>query len=290
LEEKVKLFFSLVVLSGLAFACDNPTPTPTPAPTPVSTNNVAVNTTVNTSNTNTNTANSTANSNSASNSMANSNQKQAQTQSQTATGGIATSNATGGTSNATGGNANAQGGGNGSNNTSNSTKVAASALSPPILPTVPCFKGAGAAAQVGMVGGSFGAGKIDQGCDDRELARSFSGPQTPASCKILINTKKAKKANITLEDCLNLQKPEPVKEELPVAPVITVPAPASMSQTIIVPAPAVTIVNQLPSPPEYRTEMTVHIPKEPVPSKSVHHTKPACQNSLALNCVCPKEK
>jgi hypothetical protein len=55
-----------------------------------------------------------------------------------------------------------------------------------------------------MIGGSFGSGKVDQGCDDRELARSFSGPQTLASCKILINTKKAKKAGVTLEDCLGV--------------------------------------------------------------------------------------
>jgi hypothetical protein len=78
------------------------------------------------------------------------------------------------------------------------------------MPTVPCFKGYGAGVQTGLIGGSFGGGKVDQGCDDRELARAFSGPQTIASCKILVSTKKAVAAGITLEDCL----PTPVAPQM----------------------------------------------------------------------------
>jgi hypothetical protein len=77
----------------------------------------------------------------------------------------------------------------------------------------------GVGVQSGPAGVSFGGGKVDQGCDDRELARAFQGPQTVASCKILLNTKKAKKAGITMEDCLG-PKPEPVVEPRPELPVV----------------------------------------------------------------------
>jgi hypothetical protein len=124
------------------------------------------------------------------------------------------------------------------------------------------------------IGGSFGGGKVDQGCDDRELARAFSGPQTVASCKILIATKKAKKAGITLEDCLQGQRVEVVVKEVP-APVV---APTIQPVAITVP---VTIVNPLPAPPEYRTEVDVVAPKK----KIVHHLPPNCQNVLVRKCT-----
>jgi hypothetical protein len=122
-----------------------------------------------------------------------------------------------------------------------------------------------------MIGGSFGAGKVDQGCDDRELARAFSGPQTVASCKILLNTKKAKAAGITMEDCLGIPPapPEP-------------PAPVTITQFVPIPEPSapVIIIEQapvvLPPPP-------VVVPKLRKP-KPIHHLPPNCQNVVQRVC------
>ena len=243
----MKPIIALLILSAsLAFAqakpeCKKP-PKPTPPPTPVATTNSNVNT-------NANTASSASNSSSNAASSANSDQSQS---------------ATGGNSAVT-----------------NNTKVAASAIAPPVLPTVPCFKGAGGAVQVGMVGGAFGGGKVDQGCDDRELARAFSGPQTIASCKILINTKKAKKAHITMEDCLDAQPvPAQVNSAVPVqvnpaVPVQVNPAPVSREvQTIVVPVTVQPVVTVL-APPEYKTSIDVYPPKPVVKKKSAVKQPPA---------------
>ena len=282
------------VVEGIAFICVSSTPTATPGSTStlsntLSTNNTnldtAVNTNLNTAvNTNTNTANST--SNSLSNSLSNSTssasqqQQQKQSQSQVATGGDSTAVAYGGTASAKD-----NGNGNGNNSNDSTTNIAApkipvsSAITPPIMPTVPCFKGIGGSVQTMAFGGSFGAGKVDQGCDDRELARAFSGPQTVASCKILLNTKKAKKAGITMEDCLNPKEPIVVASMPELLPVPAVPT------TIIVPAP---VVNVQPILPVLHTELTVEAPK---PVKK-HHRKlpPNCQNVTKMVCASGHEK
>lgn len=248
------------VVEGIAFICvPNPT-TPTSPADPVTPITV----------TSTNSSTSNSNSSSSSNSSASANQsqkqKQKQTQSQVATGGQASS-----TSTAAGGNAIATGNGNNSNDTTvEAPKIPVStAITPPIMPTVPCFKGFGGAAQTPLVGGSFGGGKVDPGCDDRELARSFSGPQTIASCKILVATKKAKKAGVTLDDCLN---------RVPRVSVV-IPMPG---------IPDVHDMSRFPEPPSapllapaYRTQVTVVAPK---PKKSVVHLPPNCQNEVIRVC------
>jgi hypothetical protein len=240
-------------------------------------------------NTNTNSANSASNSTSTSNATSNATsnqnqtqqqqQKQQQSQSQIATGGNATSTAT-----STGGNAV----GNGDNSNDSITNIAApkipvaSAITPPIMPTVPCFKGYGGSAQTMAFGGSFGGGKVDHECEARELARSFSGPQTAASCKILLNTKDARAAGVTMEDCL---RPVPVQVITAVPPQVVPIPPAPV--VIVVPAPVVNIASPaLPSPPQYRTEITVTAPK-PVKKK---HMAPQCQNGLELRCVAPEHQ
>src|SRR5271157_931162 len=230
----MKLGIAVMLLLGtMAFACPPPKPKPPVPPTPVPV--------VTNSNINTNTATSASNSSAISASSASSNQSQGQQQGQTQTAG-----------------------GNGSNNNSTETKMAASAISPPILPSAPCIKGAGGAVQAGMIGGSFGAGKVDQGCDDRELARSFSGPQTVASCKILLNTKKAKKAGITMEDCLGK----------PLEPVV-------VTQYVEVPEPVapVVIIEQAPL---VLPQAPVVIPK--LKRKVVRHLRPDCQNEVIRVC------
>jgi hypothetical protein len=139
----------------------------------------------------------------------------------------------------------------------------------------------GAAAQVGMIGGSLGGGKIDQGCDSRELARSFSGPQTIASCKILINTKKAKAAHVTMEDCLDVPPaPEPIAPVAPIVPVVP-----------IVPIVPVQIVPPPPPSINVTVPVTIVVPPTPAPTlvkpvkKPVRHMTPACQNGMELRCV-----
>jgi hypothetical protein len=184
------------VVEGIAFIC---VPTPTSvAPTGVT--NTLSNTNNNTV-VNTNTASSVANSTSNSSASANQKQQQKQTQSQVATGGNASSIST-----AAGGSATATGNGDNSNNTTvEAPKIpVASAIAPMVLPSAPCIKGYSGAAQGGVFGASFGAGKIDEGCDIREMARSFTGISKIAQCKLLVNEKQSKKAGITLEDCLGV--------------------------------------------------------------------------------------
>ena len=265
------------VVEGIAFIC---------VPTPTGTSGTGTST-LSAVNTNTNSANSASNSTSTSNATSNATsnqnqtqrQKQQQSQSQIATGGNATSTAT-----STGGNAV----GNGDNSNDSITNIAApkipvaSAITPPIMPTVPCFKGYGGSAQTMAFGGSCGGGKVDHECEARELARSFSGPQTAASCKILLNTKDARAAGVTMEDCL---RPVPVQVITAVPPQVVPIPPAPV--VIVVPAPVVNIASPaLPSPPQYRTEITVTAPK-PVKKK---HMAPQCQNGLELRCVAPEHQ
>src|SRR5208282_2523737 len=257
-------------VEGITFQCQ------TPPAASKSHNNVATNTNTNTNNnsnqnTNNNTATSTASSNQT--------QAQKQQQSQTATGGTASS-----TSNATGGNATA----NGDNSNNSTTNYDAAripvntAITPPILPTAPCLKGYGGAGQGATLGLSGGFSRVDGGCDDRELARSFEGPQTVASCKILINTKKAKKAGVTMEDCMSgVRRQQTIIVQAPPAPVPTpapIVIPAPQVSVTVTPAPVVT----LPAPPQYRTSITVHAP--------VKHTKPECQNQLVMRCVAKSQE
>src|SRR5208282_404386 len=257
-------------VEGITFQCQTP---PTASK---SHNNVATNTNTNTNNnSNQNTNNNTATSTAASNQT----QAQKQQQSQTATGGAASS-----TSNATGGNATA----NGDNSNNSTTNYDAAhipvntAITPPILPTAPCLKGYGGAGQGATLGLSGGFSRVDGGCDDRELARSFEGPQTVASCKILINTKKAKKAGVTMEDCMSgVRRQQTIIVQAPPAPVPTpapIVIPAPQVSVTVTPAPVVT----LPAPPQYRTSITVHAP--------VKHTKPECQNQLVMRCVAKSQE
>jgi ABC-type Fe3+-hydroxamate transport system substrate-binding protein len=116
------------------------------------------------------------------------------------------------------------------------------------------------------VGISGGFGKIDEGCDIRETARSFSGISKLAQCKLLVNEKQSKKAGITLEDCMGPpivvpQQTKPVAVVEPVAPVI-----------IIEQAPLV-----LPQAP-------VVLPRVKKKVAQHHHLPPNCQNEVIRVC------
>lgn len=217
------------VVEGIAFIC---VPTPTSvAPTSTGTTNTLSNTNTESS-TNTNTANSASNSNSTSNSTSaassNQTQQQKQGQSQTARGGNATSS-----SSATGGNA--TGNGNNSNNTTvEAPKIpVASAYAPTALPSAPCVKGYGGGAQTATFGASFGAGKIDQGCDERETARAFAllGSKL-AACKVMVQGKEAKKAGVTMEDCMGV--PAQVNAAVPTQVQVAPPPPSPSTQKVCV--------------------------------------------------------
>jgi hypothetical protein len=182
-------------------------PNPTPTPTPVSNNSSS------TSNSASNSA-STSKSNSSATASSNQsqNQGQKQGQQQTANGGNATSQATGG-----------QGGGGGSVNiTSNSTgdKLPVNtAYAAGAAPTVTCFKGGG----VGIQGMSFGfsanGGKIDENCAILETARAALNSGSRRSfCKLFLIDKYAKKAGVTMEDCMGTQP-------IPVPPPVIIPEP-----------------------------------------------------------------
>lgn len=97
--------------------------------------------------------------------------------------------------------------GNGSNDTNyqSSTVVHAAAATAfaQAAPTAPCVIGYGAGGQLIGGGLSFSGGKVDKNCAILETARSVAvfGSDI-AYCKILITDKWAKKAGVTMEDCL----------------------------------------------------------------------------------------
>ena len=197
----------------------------------------------------------------------NANQKQGQTQSQTANGGSSSADASG----------NGVGNGNNSNDTTvNNPRQVATAISPEVLPTVPCFKGFGIGGQSAAFGFSFGGGKIDENCAGLEAARQ--APTRIARCKVYLLNKYVQKAGVTLEDCLGQETPT-----IPTAPVVRVPN-SIPSVVVNIPAPVVNV----PAP------VVNVIAATPAPSAVVHTapTKPRVPHS-ANKCVpreCPKTK
>ena len=190
----------------------------------------------------------------------NSNQKQSQNQGQSQV--------------ATGGKSSANGNGDNSNNSSSVTNVprdTATAIAPPVYPTVPCFKGIGIGAQGPAFGASFGGGKIDQNCAELEAARQ--APTLIARCKILLTNKFYQKAGVSMEDCMAVPAPREVVVQAPVetpAPQIVVNVPP-----IIVPTPQISVSVEAP------------VPAKPLPPPVKQHhvvkpcpTVPPCQANL----------
>jgi hypothetical protein len=140
-----------------------------------------------------------------------------------------TSNATGGRSTASGG-AGGAGGAGGQGGTATSTggaggtssannslqgaisnnqvyqqvRQAPSAYAPDSLPSAPCRVSGSAGASSPFGGVSLGGSKLDKECDRRETARAFAllGNKL-AAAKILCNTKAAKEAQLTWDECQN---------------------------------------------------------------------------------------
>jgi len=140
---------------------------------------------------------------------------------------------------------------NSSGNTVNSTyteqRQTPMAYAPDALPTAPCFKTYSAGASSPFFGAALGGGRIDKGCDARETARSFALLHNfTAAAKILCSTDAAKRAKLTLDDCLALvpevtpvAAPVPTRSE-PAVVVIPLTTPAPVAAPVPAPAVAVT--------------------------------------------------
>jgi hypothetical protein len=167
------------------------------------------------------TSNTTAVSSSAANAAANQNQKQTQSQTTSSTSGAVAANS-------------------GNNTNINNPRQTPFAYSPEALPTAPCFKGYSAGASSPLIAGSFGGGKIDKGCEARETARSFAllGNQQ-AAAKLLCSTEAAKRAHLTIEDCMNVREDAPAgpttSVEVQVTPTFVQPSPVATPSTPVAP-------------------------------------------------------
>lgn len=126
-----------------------------------------------------------------------------------ASGGTSSSTSNGGS--AQGGNAEGGSVGNTSTNgtVSNSNnyqqvRQAPSAYAPDALPSAPCRVSGSIGASSPFGGLSAGGSKLDAECDRRETARAFAllGNKM-AAARILCNTKAAKEAQLTYQECAN---------------------------------------------------------------------------------------
>ncbi len=119
-------------------------------------------------------------------------------------------------------------GGNSSNSYSSvSTYKAAAntAYAPTEIPTASCFKGYSAGGQGTGFGFSLGGGKIDKNC--RALQTAVHATNRVTYCKLYIQLQDAKKAGVTMEDCMAMPAETPVQTPAPivvapVAPVVDV--------------------------------------------------------------------
>lgn len=191
----------------------------------------------------------------------------------TATGGNSTSTATGGNSSNTNNNT-VQGGnqkqqqsnsstnnnastatnnGDNSNNSAEITNIkpaAATAFAPVGFATAPCLAAFGAGAQTVPGGISFGGSRTDKGCDSRATAQQFALllNNRTAAAKILCTTKAAKRAHLTMEDCLVSVAPQPpisVQSAPQSTPISVQPAPQI---TVNIPQPQVVYLTPPPAP------------------------------------------
>jgi hypothetical protein len=139
-------------------------------------------------------------------------------------------------------------GNNSAYNNSETTNIkpeSASAITPTLIPTAPCLGTIGGAGQTIAGGLSFGATKVDKGCDSRQAALLFavSLHNSDAAARIMCATRAAKSAKLTLAQCLASFVPVPVQ--------VIAPAPAPVAVTPI----AVTVNIPEPQPKLIYLEM-----------------------------------
>jgi hypothetical protein len=141
------------------------------------------------------------------------------------------------------------------------------AVAPPVFSTSTCFKGFSGGAQTAVAGLSFGGGGIDKNCAALATSQNlYAMGSRLAACKVIITTKSAKAAGVTMDDCMTV----PV-----VAPRVVV-AP---SAPIVAPTPVAPVIVYIPQPHE---EITVTAPK-PAPQ-----SKPLVKRPYKThNCIVP---
>ena len=229
------------VVEGIAFICESDTPPTTTPSSQTQSQNQSQNQTASSNSSSNSSSKSQSNSTSASG--VNNSGNSSNTNTNTATGGA------GGTANASSSN-NATGSGNSttisSNEQVNVPRQTPMAYSPDVLSTSPCTKGFSGGAAFPMGAGSLGVSKVDKGCDSRQTAVIFHGlGNDQAAAKILCSTDAAKRAKLTLNECLAIIRPS--------VPVIVAPAPAPApvpAPPIIVTMPAPVVIQQtVPAPP-----------------------------------------
>lgn len=90
------------------------------------------------------------------------------------------------------------------NNNYQQVRQAPSAYAPDALPSAPCRVSGSIGASSPVGGLSLGGSKLDTECDSRETARAFAllGNKL-AAARILCDTKAAKKAQLTYQECAN---------------------------------------------------------------------------------------
>lgn len=143
-------------------------------------------------------------------------------------------------------NASSASGGNNSNDSTEVTNIrpaSANAFAPVGFATAPCLATFGAGAQTIPGGVSFGGSRTDKGCDSRATAQQFAlllGNRL-AAAKILCTTKAAKRARLTMDDCLAyVPTPAPVVSTVvPIVSAPVTPSPVPVVVTVNVPQPLV---------------------------------------------------
>ena len=206
------------------------------APVITATNTLSNRNTLSNSGNSSNTNNNTAKGGSANGNGSNNTTSQGQQQQQSNTSSNANNSA-----------ANATGNGSNSNNTVNNVEASKipvnTAYAPTTFPTSPCLKSYSAGGQGTSFGFSLGGSKVDKNCALLETARSFdSVNERLAACKIKVSGEYAKKAGVTLADCMQIEM-----VPAPNVPVAVVPAPVApqiivMQTPVPAPVPAIATV------------------------------------------------
>ena len=248
------------VVEGIAFICVPATPTMTPSTTPSTSATSTSSATGGNASAAATGGNSTNTNNNISTNTLSQTQKQQQSQSQSNTST----------------NDNQSQGGSVSDVGNSSTVVeapkipVASAYAPPVFSSANCFKGFSGGVQTAVIGGSFGGGGIDRNCAALATSQNlYAMGSRKAACKVIITTKAAKDAGVTLADCM-AEQPRPVVVAQPVvqpAPSITVNVP---------PAPAAQLIYLSP-----REQATVTAPKP------LGDVKPASKKHVSKPCKVP---
>lgn len=158
--------------------------------------------------------------------------------------------------------------GNGDNSDNSVTNVEApkipvnTAMAPPVFSTANCFKGFSGGAQSAVAGLSFGGGKIDPNCAALSTAQNlYAMGSRLAACKVIVTTKSAKSAGVTMEDCMAIAAPRVVVQAAPVAPVLppVVVTVQSPPQIVYIPQPHTTITVTAPKTVAKRKPVVKHV-------------------------------